>query len=65
VGTFVSAALQEGAGWLVRYASPAFAPLKVLGFLGLQSGILFILATLAVFLARSARVPRTISATEE
>ena len=37
----------------VRYASPVFAPLKVVGFVGLQSGILFVLATLAVFLAKA------------
>ena len=65
IGAFVSAALQEGAGWLVRYASPVFAPLKVVGFVGLQSGILFLLATLAVFLAKAARVQTEASAEEE
>lgn len=58
IGTFVSAALQEGAGWLVRYASPVFAPLKVVGFVGLQTGILFVLAALAVFLAKAAWLQR-------
>ena len=65
IGTFVSAALQEGGGWLVRYASPAFAPLKVVGFIGLQAGILFLLATLAVFLANAARAQKADSAKEE
>ena len=65
VGTFVSAALQEGGGWLVRYASPRFAPLKVVGFVGLQSGMLFLLATLAVFLAKAERARTTASAKEE
>jgi hypothetical protein len=65
VGTFASAALQEGAGWLVRFASPAFAPLKVVGFLGLQSGILFLMVTLAVFLTKAARAQGAASAGEE
>lgn len=60
-GTFVAAALQEGAGWLVRYVSPVFAPLKVLGFVGLQSGILILLAALAVFLGKGAQAQRTVS----
>ena len=65
IGTFISAALQEGAGWLVRYVSPVFAPLKVVGFVGLQSGILFLLAALAVFLAKAARAQRADSAEGE
>lgn len=59
IGTFISAALQEGGGWLVRYASPVFAPLKVIGFVGLQAGILFLIAAIAVFLAKAARALRT------
>lgn len=54
VGTFSSAALQEGAGWLVRFVSPGFAALKVIGFVGLQSGILFLLIALALFLTKAA-----------
>lgn len=61
VGTFVAAALQEGSGWLVRYVSPVFAPLKVVGFVGLQSGILILLAALAAFLGKGAQVQRTVS----
>lgn len=58
VGTFACALLQEGAGWLVRFASPAFAPLKVVGFVGLQAGILVLLAALAAFLVKAARAQR-------
>ena len=55
VTAFVSAALDEGSGWLVRFASPAFAPLKVAGFLGLQASIAFLLGALALFLYQAAR----------
>jgi hypothetical protein len=55
VTAFLSAALQEGGGWLVRFASPRFAPLKVVGFVGLQSALLFLIGALAVFLAAAAR----------
>lgn len=37
---FASALLDEGAGWLVRFVHPAFAPVKVLGFLLLQASLL-------------------------
>jgi hypothetical protein len=59
VTTFVSAVLEEGGGWLVRYVSPGLAPLKVIGFVGLQSAILFLLGTLSVFLFRAARPERS------
>src|SRR5512147_2504588 len=39
VAPFASALLDEGAGWLVRYGSPAFAWLKVGGFLALQTSL--------------------------
>lgn len=55
VATFVSALLEEGSGWLVRFVSPAFAPLKVVGFLGLQGSIGFLIVALGVFLAQAAR----------
>jgi hypothetical protein len=57
VSTFVSALLEEGAGWLVRFVSPDFAVLKVVGFIGLQSAILFLLGSLAVFLWVAAGAP--------
>lgn len=36
---FVSAFLDEGAGWLVRFVSPGFAALKIVGFLLLQGSL--------------------------
>jgi hypothetical protein len=57
LATFVSAMLEEGGGWLVRFVSPGFAPLKVLGFVGLQSTILLLLSALGVFLWKSAATP--------
>jgi hypothetical protein len=53
--TFSSAVAEEGAGWLVRFVSPAWAPLKIAGFLGLQASILVLLAALALFLWKGAR----------
>lgn len=55
VATFVSALMEEGAGWLVRFVSPTFAPLKVLGFVGLQALMAWLIAVLALFLYRGAR----------
>ena len=48
---FLSAALDEGGGWLVRFVSPAFAWLKVAGFVALQASLaaLIGLALWAVF----------------
>jgi hypothetical protein len=48
---FASAALDEGGGWLVRFVSPAFAWLKIAGFLALQTSlaVLIALALWAVF----------------
>ena len=36
---FLSAALDEGGGWLVRFGHPGFAFLKVVGFLALQTSL--------------------------
>jgi hypothetical protein len=57
VAAFASAALDEGAGWLVRFVSPGLAPLKVIGFLGLQAAIAGLLGAIAVFLIQAARRP--------
>lgn len=48
---FASALLDEGAGWLVRFVHPAFAWLKVAGFLLLQASLLalMIVSLWAVF----------------
>jgi hypothetical protein len=50
---FVSGLLDEGGGWLVRFVDPAFALLKVIGFIGLQGTLIFLLATLGIFVFRS------------
>jgi hypothetical protein len=55
VGVFLFAILSEGGGWLVRFVSPSLAPVKIAGFLGLQVGLAFLLAALAVSLARPGR----------
>lgn len=55
VGAFASAALDEGAGWLVRFVSPSFAVLKVVGFVGLQSALAFLMGALGLFLLRGRR----------
>jgi hypothetical protein len=55
--TFTSAAFEEGAGWLVRFLSPVWAPLKVIGFVGLQAAILFLLSALALFLWKAWGAP--------
>ena len=65
VGTFVSALLEEGAGWLVRFVSPAFAPLKVAGFLGLQALMAWLIAMLGLFLYRGARRQAALRAAAE
>jgi hypothetical protein len=48
---FLSAALDEGASWLVRFGHPGFAWLKIFGFLLLQGSLLalMIVALWAVF----------------
>lgn len=60
--TFAFAILEESAGWLVRFASPAFAPLKVIGFLGLQATLALLMGALGVFLVRSAQRQAAIQA---
>ncbi len=42
---FLAAALDEGAGWLVRFAHPGFAYLKIGGFLLLQGSLFALMAT--------------------
>jgi hypothetical protein len=48
---FLSAALDEGGGWLVRFVSPSLAWVKVAGFVALQTSLaaLIALALWAVF----------------
>jgi hypothetical protein len=57
---FFSALLDEGSGWLVRYAHPAFAYLKIAGFLLLQTSlaVLVIVSIWTVFRGTSANYAR-------
>jgi hypothetical protein len=41
---FFSAALDEGGGWLVRFAGPGFAWVKIAGFLSLQASLAALIA---------------------
>ena len=50
VTAFLSAALDEGAGWLVRFVHPGFAVLKLAAFVSLQGILAFLLVGLALFL---------------
>ena len=56
VSPFVSALLDEGSGWLVRFVHPGFAWLKVFGFLALQTSLaaLILLSLWSVFRGSSA-----------
>ena len=60
---FVFGLMNESGGWLVRFIDPAFAPVKVVGFAGLQITLLFLLGTLGVFIVRSARQAHPLSVT--
>jgi hypothetical protein len=53
--TFLSALLDEGSIWLIRYVHPAFAWLKVASFLVLQTALLGLLVALFIGVTRPAR----------
>ena len=55
VGAFLSAALDEGSGWLIRFVHPAFAIVKLAAFVSLQGILAFLLVGLALFLRSAAR----------
>lgn len=55
VVAFASALLDEGAGWLVRYAHPGFAALKVGAFLTFQATLLGLLVAIVKGVASPAR----------
>jgi hypothetical protein len=59
VGAFLSAALDEGAGWLVRFVHPGFAIVKLAAFVSLQGILGFLLVGLALFLRGGARAEET------
>lgn len=54
VTAFLSAALDEGAGWLVRFVHPGFAVVKLAAFVSLQGILAFLLVGLALFLRAGA-----------
>jgi len=56
-GTFLAALLGEGSGWLVRFAHPAFAWLKIASFLGFQTCLALLIVGLAAFLRAGAVDP--------
>lgn len=49
---FLSALLNEGSSWLVRFVDPAFAYMKIAAFITMQGSLIFLTVTLWVFLAR-------------
>ena len=55
VAGFGSSLLGEASGWLVRFVSPGFAPLKVACFLVFQAVLAILILGLASFLHTSAR----------
>lgn len=55
---FLSAFLDEGAGWLVRFVHPGFAWLKLLAFVTLQGILAFLLVGLALYLRSGRRGER-------
>lgn len=59
VGAFLSAALDEGAGWLVRFVHPGFAVVKLAAFVSLQGILAFLLVALALFLRAGARAEKS------
>ncbi len=48
--SFLSALVEEGSSWLVRFVDPRFAWLKLLSFLTLQAMLAFLLVGLLLFL---------------
>ena len=59
VGSFGSALVMEGGSWLVRFADPAFAWLKLAAFLVFQTLLAALILGLGVFLARGRRTSTT------
>jgi PilZ domain-containing protein len=53
--TFLSAFAEEAGGWLVRFVSPSFAPVKIVGLLGLQGMMAILMGALGAFLLRADR----------
>lgn len=58
--TFLSALLEEGAGWLIRFVHPGFSWLKLAAFVALQGLLAFLLVGLAAYL-RAGRRAETVA----
>ncbi|MBI4060166.1 MAG: hypothetical protein HY403_01920 [Elusimicrobia bacterium] len=52
---FGSSFVGEASGWLVRFVSPGFAPLKIACFLTFQAVLALLIAVLAIFLHKAGR----------
>ena len=52
---FAFAVGNEGAGWLVRFADPAFAYLKIATFLGLELSLLWVMAVTLISMLTNRR----------
>jgi hypothetical protein len=61
---FSGAMFEESAGWLVRFVHPAFAPIKIVGFLLLQAALGAVMIALAAFLVHAAIRSRSVTANE-
>jgi hypothetical protein len=55
---FLSALLEEGAGWLVRFVHPAFAWVKLASFVALQGILAFLMVRLAASLLAGRRAEK-------
>jgi hypothetical protein len=62
---FLSAFLDEAAGWLVRFVHPGFAWLKLAAFVSLQAILAFLLVGLALYLRSGKRGERVESIVRE
>jgi hypothetical protein len=56
--TFLSALVEEGSGWLVRFVHPGFAWLKLASFAALQGLLAFLIVALAAFLLSGRRAEK-------
>ena len=54
--SFLAGLAEIGAGWLVRYVSPAFAYLKILGFLLVQTVLLVLIVAIIVVLVKASKL---------